>query len=68
MCSISKFFPDLSHMMKPLREKLKKSIDYTFGDIEQKEFDHVKEPITNRMPLVAYDPTRRTRIIHVRPG
>ena len=26
-----KFFPDLSHMTKSLREKLKKFMDYTFG-------------------------------------
>ena len=34
------------------------------GNIKQKEFDHVKEAITNRMQLVAYDPTKWTRLIH----
>ena len=51
-------------MTKPLREKLKKSMDYTFGALEQKEFDNIKQAITNRIQLVAYDPNKRTRIIH----
>ena len=48
----SKFFPDLSHMARPLREKLKKSIDYHLGDIKRQEFDNIKEAITNQMQLV----------------
>ena len=51
-------------MTKPLREKLKRSMDYTFGALELKEFDNIKQVITNSIHLVAYDPDKQTRIIH----
>ena len=39
MCAqFSKFFPDLSHMTKPLREQLKKLVDNQFGAMEKKHF------------------------------
>ena len=47
-----KKIPDLSHMAKPLREQLKKSIDYQFGDIERQQFDNIKVAITDQMKIV----------------
>ena len=43
-----------------MKEKLKKSINYQFEDIERQEFDNIKEAITNRMQLVTYNPAKRT--------
>ena len=60
----SKYFPDLSHMMKPLREQLKNSRHYTFGALEQNEFGNIKQAITNSIQLEAYNPDKLTRVIH----
>ena len=60
----SKFFPDLSHLCKPLREKLKKEVIYEFGPVEEKHFKMIKEAMSTRMNLVAYSPERFTRLYH----
>ena len=60
----SKFFPDLSHLCKPLREKLKKDVIYEFGPVEQLHFKKIKEAMSTRMNLVAYSPDRFTRLYH----
>ena len=60
----SKFFPDLSHVCKPLRERLKKEIVYEFGPVERKHFNLIKEAMSAKMNLVSYSPERFTRIYH----
>ena len=60
----SKFFPDLSHVCKPLRERLKKEVVYEFGPVERKHFNLIKEAMSARMNLVSYSPERFTRIYH----
>ena len=60
----SKFFPDLSHVCKPLRERLKKEVVYEFGPVERKHFNLIKEAMSAKMNLVAYSPERFTRIYH----
>ena len=65
MCNqFSKFFPDLSHLCKPLRERLKKEVVYEFGPVERKHFELIKEAMTGKMNLVSYSPDRFTRISH----
>ena len=65
MCQqFGKFFPDLSHMGKPLREQLRKCNDFNFGPVEKKHFEHIKEAINTKMKLVAYDPEMKTRVYH----
>ena len=56
----SKFFPDLSHMTKPLREKLKKQVEYEFGPVEKMHFENIKQAICNEILLVSYNPERKT--------
>ena len=60
----SKFFPDLSHMTKPLREKLKKQVEYEFGTVEKMHFENIKQAICNEILLVSYNPERKTRLYH----
>ena len=60
----SKFFPDLSHVCKPLRERLKKEVVYEFGPVEKKHFNLIKDAMSAKMNLVAYSPERFTRIYH----
>ena len=65
MCNqFSKFFPDLSHLCKPLRERLKKEVVYDFGPVERKHFELIEEAMTAKMNLVSYSPDRFTRIYH----
>ena len=46
MCNqFSKYILDLSHMAKPLIEKLKKSTEYNFGPIERKFFNRNESSI-----------------------
>ena len=65
MCQqFRKFFPDLSHVGKPLKEQLKKSNDFIFGPVEKKHFEYVKEAINTKMKLIAYDPKKKTRVYY----
>jgi hypothetical protein len=65
MCNqFSKFFPDLSHMGKPLRAILKKAVDYNFGPIEKQHFEEIKEAMAKQMNLVSYDPQKKTQVFH----
>ena len=64
MKSIFKKIPDLSHLCKPLRERLKKEVVYEFGPVERKHFELIKEAMTARMNLVSYSPERFTRLYH----
>ena len=55
MCNqFSKFFPDLSHLCNPLRERLKKEVIYEFGPVEKKHFNLIKEAMSAKMNLVSY--------------
>ena len=60
----SKFFPDLSYMPKPLREKLKKQVEYEFGPVEKMHFESIKQAICNEILLVSCNPERKTRLYH----
>ena len=40
-----KFFPDLSHMGKSLRELLKKGRKFNIGPVERQKFDDIKEAL-----------------------
>ena len=65
MCiQFNKFSPDLSHMAKPLRQQLKKSAEYNFGPIERKYFELIKEAMSKQIILLAYDPEKKTRVLH----
>ena len=59
-----KFFPNLSHMGKPLRELLKKDNIFHFGPVEKQHFNDIKQAIGTQMSLITYDPELKTRIYH----
>ena len=59
-----KFFPNLSHMGKPLRELLKRDNIFHFGPVEKQHFNDIKQAIGTKMSLITYDPELKTRIYH----
>ncbi|XP_055923898.1 uncharacterized protein K02A2.6-like [Eupeodes corollae] len=53
---LSKFIPNYSQMMTPLRKLLEKSTQWVWDEIQQKSFDELKEIITKPPVLKLYDP------------
>ena len=57
------FHPDLSQTCKPLRELLKKGNEWRWEELEEKQFQLVKDMMCEKMLRVAYDPEKPLRLI-----
>ena len=50
---LSKFLPQLSHEMEPLRKLLKEGVEFEWGEDQYKAFDNIKHLVTEA-PVMAY--------------
>ena len=53
---LAKFLPNITRLMKPLRNVLKKDVPWNWPSSQQKSFDLVKEAIKTAPVLAYYDP------------
>ncbi|XP_067945085.1 uncharacterized protein [Watersipora subatra] len=58
----ARFSPQLADVTKPLRDLLRKDVDWMWGYGQQEAFQKVKEIFANPPVLATYDPTRETII------
>ena len=55
---LAKFLPDLSNLNEPLRQLLRKDMEWTWGDSQQRAFQTIKDRLASTETLVHYDPRR----------
>ena len=53
---LAKFLPNITVLMNPLLNLLKKDVPWNWSSSQQKSFDSVKEAITTTPVLAYYDP------------
>ena len=59
---LGKFTPNLAQITQPLRELLTKSRNWSWGPLQSKAFDLVKEELSKPTTLALYDPAASTKI------
>ena len=55
---IGMFIPNLATIMKPINDLLKKDIQSSWGLVQEKSFDEVKQALVNATKLTFYDPQK----------
>ena len=55
---LSKFAPNLSEIISPLRSLLKKETEFLWDEPQSRAFERVKQTITQSPVLVYYDPNK----------
>ena len=59
---VGKFTPNLAEVTQPLRELLKKDIDWTWGQKQQTAFETVKRLLSTAPTLQHYSPNKPTKV------
>lgn len=59
---VQKFAPDLADQTRPLRDLLKKDIQWTWGDAQESAFIQLKKKLSSPPVLAHYNPDRPTKV------
>ena len=59
---LTKFMPNLAHLIQPLRELLSKSRTWTWGPDQDNAFSLVKAELSKPTTLSLYDPQALTKV------
>ena len=59
----SRFIPDFATVSAPMRELIKKNVQFTWGDEQQKSFDQLKSLLASADVLGYYDVEAETQVI-----
>ena len=57
---LSKFCPQLSEQVKPIRDLLSSKNDWLWGDQQQKSFEFIKQHLSTSPVLALFDPEKET--------
>ena len=57
---LSRFLPNLSTVLKPMTDLLKKDMSWIWNNSQQRSFEKVKELITSTLVLAYYDQSKKT--------
>jgi hypothetical protein len=55
---LTKFIPNMSMIMQPIREVMKSGMEFQWGGAQEKAFQEVKEILT-KAPVLAYDDVKK---------
>lgn len=63
VCYVAKFIPNLSTITFPLRELLKKEVEFKWDLAQQEAFEKLKQAMVQPEALAYFDPSHETRLV-----
>lgn len=63
VCYVAKFIPNLSTITFPLRELLKKEVEFKWDFAQQEAFEKLKHAMVQPEALAYFDPSHETRLV-----